>query len=115
MKVLLLEDKMELQRTTTRMIKRAYPAADVQVTARCSETIAAIQLEDFDLVVCDFEVLDGKSDRVLAWVRDHEPELLHRFVFFSGSPEPTKLHDKYISKGCHLDEFVEQMHKFVPA
>jgi hypothetical protein len=32
-----------------------------------------------------------------------------------GSPEAEKLHDKFIAKGCHPDEFVEQLHKFVAA
>lgn len=115
MKVLLLEDRLELQRLTTRMIKRAYPTANVHVTARCSEAISALEFETFDLLVCDFEVLDGYGDKVLEWVRNEKPELLSRFVFFSASPEPKALHAQCIAKGCHPDEFVEQLHKFVPA
>jgi response regulator RpfG family c-di-GMP phosphodiesterase len=111
--VLLLEDDRNLQRATARLIRYTYPDAAISVTNTCAKTIALLQHERFDLVVSDFEVLDGTGDAVLYWVREMQPHLVARFVFFSGSSGLEKLHDKVIEKGCTVEEFVDQLRGFI--
>jgi response regulator RpfG family c-di-GMP phosphodiesterase len=113
MNVLLLEDNQQLQRVTTRLIRSAFADAAVSVTDTCAKAIALLQHECFDFIVSDFEVLDATGDKVLRWVREMRPQLVARFVFFSGSLDLEKLHDKIIEKGCTADEFVAQLRQFV--
>lgn len=113
MKVLLLEDDRELQRATSRLIHYTFREAVVSVTDTCAKAIALLQHENFDLVVSDFQVTDGTGDAVLSWIREMQPKLLARFVFFSGSSGLEKLHDKVIEKGCEVAEFVAKLRGFV--
>ena len=113
MKVLLLEDDALMQRTTTRMLRRAFETVDVTTVDSVPKAIAMLQHFAYDLIVADFQVLHGTGGDVLSWVRTEKPQLLDRFVFFSGSIEAQKLHDKFIEKGCMPDEFIEQLQKLV--
>ena len=115
MNVLLLEDDALLQRTTTRMLRRAYENVTVTAVDSVPKAIAMLQHFAYDLVIADFQVLHGTGGDVLSWVRDEKPGLVDRFVFFSGSLEARALHDKFIEKGCMPDEFIEQLHKLVGA
>lgn len=115
MNVLLLEDDRQIQRSTLRLIQYAYEHAEVSIVETCAQAIALLSQRPFDLVVADFRVLDGTGDAVLCWVRQMQPQLLSRFVFFSGSEEVYALHDKIIDKGCTADEFIDRLHKFIGA
>lgn len=116
MKILLLEDDLLLQRATTRLLRAAFgDHITVRAVRMVVGAIEALVMEPVDLVVSDFEVLDGTADQLLDWVRTERPDLLPRFVFFSGKDGLDKLHDKVIEKGCMPDEFIAQLHKLVGA
>lgn len=117
MNVLLLEDDKQLQKMTTRLVKRAFEDIAITVTVVDSvpKAIAMLQHFSYDLVVSDFNVLHGTGGEVLAWLRVEKPHTVDRFIFFSGAPDVTKLHTKVIEKGCTADEFVDQLRKLTGA
>lgn len=113
MKVLLLEDNLSMQKATTRMLRRVCGNdVDLRVVDTCTDAIALLQLESFDFVVSDYEVLDGTADTLLRWVRATRPDLLPRLVLFTGTCGLEHLHDKIIDKGSP-DAFIAQMRTFV--
>ena len=113
MKVLLLEDNLSMQKATTRMLRHVCGKdVDLRVVDSCAGAIEFLQIEAFDLVVSDYEVLDGTADALLRWVREVRPNLLPRFIFFSGTSGLDRLHDKVIDKGDPAD-FIAQIRVFV--
>lgn len=113
MNVLLLEDDQQLQKMTTRLLKRTFENVTVTVTIVDSapKAIAMLQHFAYDLIVSDFNVLHGTGGDVLTWLRAEKPHIVDRFIFFSGAIEVPKLHTKVIEKGCTADEFVDQLRK----
>jgi CheY-like chemotaxis protein len=112
-KILLLEDNLSMQKATTRMLRHVCGNdVHLRVVDSCARAIELLQLEAFDLIVSDYEVLDGTADALLHWIREIRPNLLPRFVFFSGTSGLDRLHDKVIDKGNPAD-FIAQMRAFV--
>ena len=110
MKVLLLEDQVVLQKCTSRLIRHTLgDNTSVDITDSVPTTIALLQHAVYDLIVSDFDVICGTGGDVLTWVREFQPHMVTRFVFFTGSHEAWELHDKVISKGISVDEFKEQL------
>lgn len=112
MKILLLEDQAILQKCTSRMIRHTLgDDTIVDITDSVPKTIALLQHFAYDLIVSDFDVNYGTGGDVLVWVREFQPHMVTRFVFFTGSGEASELHDKVISKGISADEFKEQLRR----
>lgn len=105
-KVLLLEDEPSLQRAIARMLCVAFNDSDIALdtTDSAIKAIALLQCFQYDLILSDFDVLDGTGGDVLAWVRSSQPRMISRFVFFTGSDRAAALHDKIIAKGTPISE-----------
>jgi CheY-like chemotaxis protein len=84
--VLLIEDEPSKQVSTTRMIKRLYPNAQVIVSDNGPAAIANLEAHDVKLVISDVDILGTMSGvDVFKWVRANQPNLVDGYVFFSGN------------------------------
>jgi DNA-binding NarL/FixJ family response regulator len=115
MKVLLLEDDKQLQHAAVRLLRRTFESAIIVDTVdNAPGAIALLQQNVYDFMLSDFAVIDGTGGDVLIWIRANKPDMVERFVFFSGSNSLNLLHHKVISKGIDVDEFVQRLRQFVP-
>lgn len=80
MRILHLEDDSALQKVVARGLKRHLDAA-VTTVARPGDAITALQLDTFDIIVSDYNVIDGTGQDLLDWVRANRPS--QPFVFLS--------------------------------
>ena len=105
---LLLEDDPQVQKASTRMIKRAYGNGTiVLVVDSVDAAIATLKVHpEIKLIVSDVDVLGDKSGvELFYWVRDHHPELVDHYIFFTGGhPEVAEIHYRYLQKGAALPE-----------
>lgn len=84
--VLLIEDEPSKQVSTTRMIKKLYPTAQVIVSDNGPAAIANLETHDVKLVISDVDILGSMSGvDVFKWVRANQPHLVDKYVFFSGN------------------------------
>lgn len=84
--VLLIEDEPSKQVSTTRMIKKLYPTAQVIISDNGPAAIANLETHDVKLVISDVDILGPMSGvDVFRWVRLHQPHLVDGYVFFSGN------------------------------
>lgn len=113
--VLILEDDPAVARATVKMTLAALQpyAPTCTVVDRVRTAITYASDGDFDLIVSDYNVLDGTGAELLAFLRADRPQLVPRFVFHTGDPEAVnKLHDKVIEKGCGFEIFVAQLRDY---
>jgi CheY-like chemotaxis protein len=104
--VLLIEDEPGLQRSTTRMIKKIFPGAEVIVSDNADAAIANLQHHQFVHVVSDVDILGDKSGiDVFRWVEQHQPEMVARYTFFTGNSYAEQVHDRVVMKPAGLPEF----------
>lgn len=103
--ILLIEDNPGLQRMNLRMLRRLFPAHRIAAASTAEQAITALRQGGVALVVSDFD-LEGYATGgdVLAWVRAHQPELVERFVFWSGNETTSKLHHHCLDKGTRVDD-----------
>ncbi len=84
--VLLIEDEPSKQVSTTRMIKKLYPTAQVIVSDNGPAAIANLETHDVKLVISDVDILGTMSGvDVFRWVQANQPHLVDQYVFFSGN------------------------------
>lgn len=117
MRVLLIEDDASLQRSTGRLIRRAFSPAEIviDVADAPKSAIALLEANTYDFVLSDFNINGGTGGEVLTWIQANQPHMVARFVFFSGANHLDLWHDKIISKGIGPSEFVEQLRTHVGA
>ena len=100
--VLVLEDDPQLQRAIGRWIKKIFGAGThLVVSDNVDAAIANLGVHQVKLIVSDVDVLGNKSGiDLFEWVRTHKPELVDRYVFFTGGhPEVAQIHRYYLPKG----------------
>lgn len=116
MRVLLIEDDASLQRSTARLIKRAFAPAEmtIDVADAPKNAIALLEANTYDFVLSDFNINGGTGGEVLIWIDKNQPHMNERFVFFSGANHLDLWHDKVITKSVNPSEFVEQLRNYVP-
>lgn len=87
MRILVVEDEAKIQAFYVRLCHRLFGAPVTVVIAETANTaIAEIMLEQPDLVLSDYDLADRSTGAdVLAWIREHRPELEPHFVFVSGN------------------------------
>lgn len=99
--VLLIEDEPRLQAGTTRMIKKIYPGARVIVADNGAAALGDIGCHDFALVVSDVDILGNLSGiDVFHKVKADHPELVDKWVFFTGNSAAESEHYRYLPKGA---------------
>lgn len=115
MKVLLIEDDAALQRSTTRLIRRAFAPVEIaiDVADSPSSAIALLEANTYDFVLSDFNVNHGTGGDVLVWIRANQRHMIERFVFFSGAKNLDLWHHKVIAKGIDSTTFVDLLRGYV--
>ena len=115
MRVLLIEDDPALQRATTRLIHRALGSrAAVSICGTAGSAAFLLGACMFDLILSDYDLGTSTGADVLEYLRDRQPEMVDRFVFFSGTDGLTKIHPKVIEKGIDVETFVQQLQGYLP-
>jgi CheY-like chemotaxis protein len=87
--VLLIEDDPKLQATTSRMIKKVLPDSHVVVADNADAAIADLKNhENVVVIVSDYDILGDKTGLdVFRWVQANRPDLVGRYLFFSGNTD----------------------------
>ncbi len=86
MRVLLIEDDTLIANAMVRMFRLSYDAVVVNVNTielAIGALCAANAGTPFDLVVSDWNIVDGNAGKVLVWARDNLPGMLSRWMFLS--------------------------------
>ena len=114
MKILVIEDDEQLQRIFLRFVKMFFKTTDITVVDNARDSIFLLETHDYALVISDFDLKDGTNGgQVLAWLKEHKPAALDRFVFVSANEDVQKLHDRYLPKPCTIDEMRAYFHAFL--
>lgn len=101
--VLYIEDNELLARSTLRFFRRCYPDAVVSHVDRDDDAIACLQSVQFDLVLSDYDLGGGGSGGdVLAWIEQHQPHLMTRFIFLSSNVACAGRGVPWLEKPCSL-------------
>ena len=82
MKILVVEDTAEVQRSLTRVLERA--GHQVVVAENGLEALAQLGAGTFEAVVCDLALPFLQGNRFYAQLRDDYPALAQRTVFVTG-------------------------------
>lgn len=99
-RLLLLEDEPILQAGTTRMLNKLFPGTPVIVDDNVEAAIADIKHHEITLIVSDVDVIGEQSGLDLfEWVKRNRPELVDRYVFFTGNTAAEAAHYRYLPKG----------------
>lgn len=114
MRVLLLEDDLQLQRTTARLIRRTFKAEiTIDIVDTAAGAIALLEVNAYAFVLSDFNVREGTGGDVLAWIQANQRHMTERFVFFSGAENLDLWHGKIIEKGIDSTTFVDLLRGYV--
>jgi hypothetical protein len=101
--VLLLEDDPRTQQGTTRWVHKLFGKDNIHVVVadNVPAAIANLGVHNVKLIVSDVDVLgDQNGVDFFHYVKDSRPDLLDRFIFFTGGhPEVAQLHSRYLEKG----------------
>lgn len=99
-RILLLEDEPALQQGTARMIGKIFPGVKVITTDNVDAAMAYLRVHPVVYIVSDVDVLGDKSGLDLFHhVQDQHPELVDKFLFFTGNDEAFRAHYRVLLKG----------------
>ncbi len=79
--LLVIDDDPDVLRSMARLLGRQH---QVRIAAGVREALAAIEEDDFDLVVCDVMMPDGGGERFWAELLLRKPALMQRVAFMTG-------------------------------
>ncbi|MDX8401485.1 MAG: response regulator [Mariprofundaceae bacterium] len=79
--ILILDDEPMLRELYQDVLGIAH---EVLGAGTVGEAIRILERQPVDAVISDHRLPDGSSDDVLAWLREHRPELLERTTVLSG-------------------------------
>lgn len=91
--ILHIEDDETIRKTIERILHRMFPASNIIGAASGEDALQALQEDpNYDLVISDWDI-DGyvNGGDVFAWVREHEPKLLKRYIFLSGNMDAKEM------------------------
>jgi len=109
-RIILLEDDPVLQAGTTKMLGRIFKGTPVIVSDNVDAAIANIKVHMVGLIVSDVDVLGDKSGiDLFHWVEENRPDLVDRFVFFTGNPAAEFEHYRYLAKGGALAKDLKEV------
>lgn len=105
--VLYIEDNELLARSTLRFFRRCYPDAVVSHVDRDDVAVACLQAVQFDVVLSDFNLSGGgNGGNVLAWIEQHQPHLMTRFIFLSSNAACAARGVPWLEKPCSIASLV---------
>ena len=79
--LLVVDDDPDVLRSMARLLGRQH---QVRIAAGVREALAAIEEDDFDLVICDVMMPDGGGERFWAELLLRKPALMNRVAFMTG-------------------------------
>lgn len=101
--VLLLEDEPKIQVAMSRWVKKIFGAGNVGIVVadNVDAAIANLAVHDVKLIVSDVDVLGNKTGLdFFDYVKSNHPELVDRFIFFTGNSAARDVHYRYVPKGA---------------
>lgn len=109
-RIILLEDDPVMQAGTTKMLGRIFKGTPVIVSDNVDAAIANIKVHMVGLIVSDVDVLGDKSGiDLFHWVEENRPDLVDRFVFFTGNTDAEREHYRYLPKGGALAKDLKEV------
>lgn len=109
-RIILLEDDPVLQAGTTKMLGRIFKGTPVIVSDNVDAAIANIKVHMVGLIVSDVDVIGDKDGiDLFHWVEENRPDLVDRFVFFTGNPKAEFEHYRYLAKGGVLAKDLKEV------
>ncbi|MCB9849390.1 MAG: diguanylate cyclase [Phycisphaerales bacterium] len=83
--ILLIDDDPDHCELISRALRDGSRDVRIQCATNCSDALAALSREKFDLVLTDFNLEDGQADALLCFIREHQ--LACPTIVVSGSDE----------------------------
>lgn len=106
--ILHLEDDPRMVTGTTRWLKKIFKdIKDVRIVPadNVDAAIANVGVHNVRLIISDVDVLGNKSGiDFFHWIRENRPDLVDRFVFFTGNSVAEHEHYRYLPKGVATAE-----------
>nr|BDT29051.1 response regulator [Bacteriovorax sp. HI3] len=85
MKKVLVVDDSWLVRENLKDFLYEFFILEVQMASSASEGIEKLKEQCFDLVLCDYDMPEGKGDNLLLYLRENKYHV--PFIFFTGNSE----------------------------
>jgi hypothetical protein len=99
-RMMLLEDDPILQDGTGRWMKKVYPDTPLIVVDNVESAIANLKHHDMSLIVSDVDVVGNQNGiDFFHYVKNEYPDLVDKFVFFTGNSAAESEHYRYVPKG----------------
>jgi CheY-like chemotaxis protein len=103
MKILIVEDDVNIRRSLIRLLRRMFDEIDPWATGYADEAVTflrdAMLDKAFDLVICDWNLAGAQTGgHVLEWIREHASYLEARFLFLSANEASQKLGVRWVDK-----------------
>jgi len=104
--VLLLEDDPALQKSTSRMLRKILGEPSIVVVDNVGAAIATLEAHPgIGLIISDVDVIGPQSGLDLfAWVSANRPDLVDRYVFFTGNMAAQDAHYRVVMKPAGVAE-----------
>ncbi len=113
--VLLLEDDPALQKSTSRMLKKIFGNPTIYVADNVASAIGTLEVHDIKLIVSDVDVLGPRSGiDLFRWVKANRPDLIDRYIFFTGNMAAQDEHYRVLMKPAGVEEFRAVLHAPAP-
>lgn len=100
--MMLLEDDPILQDGTGRWMKRIMPGTPLIVVDNVDAAIANLKHHNLSLIVSDVDLVGDNQNGIdfFHYVQKNYPELVDKFVFFTGNSAAAEEHYRYVAKGA---------------
>ena len=70
-RILIIDDMLFMRELLARSIKAAFPGTELDIAVNGTEAKRKMELNPYDLVLCDWELPDIKGNELLQWLRQH--------------------------------------------
>jgi len=100
--VLILEDDPKIQSALSRWVKKIFGARNVHIAVadNVDAAVADLSAHDVKLIVSDVDVIGNQSGLdFFEHVKTQRPDLVDRFIFFTGNSAAQAVHYRYVPKG----------------
>lgn len=100
-RMMLLEDDPILQDGTGRWMKKIHPDTPLLVVDNVDAAIANLKHHVLSLIVSDVDVIGNQNGiDFFRYVKQYHPDLVDKFVFFTGNSAAADEHYRYVPKGA---------------